>query len=63
MYGWGVAAGLALGVGYNRNEIKSIIADTPFLSMEDLEERESQLFCEIKNALQFVNRIFFFLPF
>ena len=41
LYGWGVGAGLSLGIGYNRTEIKSIIADTPFLSMEDLEERFS----------------------
>ncbi|NOQ73207.1 MAG: hypothetical protein GQ574_14465 [Crocinitomix sp.] len=41
MYGWGVGAGLSLGIGYNRSEIISIIADTPFLSMEDLEERFS----------------------
>jgi pimeloyl-ACP methyl ester carboxylesterase len=41
MYGWGIGAGLSMGVGYNRNEIKSIIADTPFLSMEDLEDRFS----------------------
>ncbi|MFT5820489.1 MAG: pimeloyl-ACP methyl ester carboxylesterase [Crocinitomix sp.] len=41
MYGWGVGAGLSLGVGYNRTEILSIIADTPFLSMEDLEGRFS----------------------
>lgn len=39
LYGWGIGAGLALGIGYQRNEIKKIIADTPFLSMEDLEER------------------------
>jgi pimeloyl-ACP methyl ester carboxylesterase len=41
LYGWGVGAGLALGVGWNRSEIIKIIADTPFLSMEDLEERFS----------------------
>jgi pimeloyl-ACP methyl ester carboxylesterase len=41
MYGWGIGAGLAVGIGYNRNEIKKIIADTPFLSMEDLEKRFS----------------------
>ena len=39
IYGWGIGAGLGLGVGLNREEIKKIIADTPFLSMEDLEER------------------------
>ena len=39
LYGWGVGAGLSLGLGYNRTEIKRIIADTPFLSMEDLESR------------------------
>ncbi len=39
LYGWGVGAGLSLGIGYNRKEIKKIIADTPFLSMEDLETR------------------------
>ncbi len=39
MYGWGIGAGLSLGIGYNRKEIKKIIADTPFLSMEDLETR------------------------
>lgn len=41
MYGWGMGAGLAMGIGYNRPEIKKIIADTPFLSMEDLEKRFS----------------------
>lgn len=41
MYGWGIGAGLSLGIGYNRKEIKKIIADTPFLSMEDLEDRFS----------------------
>ncbi|OFZ10173.1 MAG: hypothetical protein A3D92_15105 [Bacteroidetes bacterium RIFCSPHIGHO2_02_FULL_44_7] len=41
LYGWGMGAGLSLGIGYTRPEIKSIIADTPFLSMEDLEERFS----------------------
>lgn len=39
LYGWGIGGGLALGIGYRRNEIKKIIADTPFLSMEDLEYR------------------------
>lgn len=39
LYGWGIGAGLSLGIGWNRNEIKAIIADTPFLSMEDLENR------------------------
>lgn len=41
LYGWGIGAGLALGVGYGRTESRTIIADTPFLSMEDLEERFS----------------------
>ena len=40
-YGWGIGAGLSLGIGWNRGEVKKIIADTPFLSMEDLEERFS----------------------
>lgn len=40
-YGWGIGAGLSMGIGYNRKEIKKIIADTPFLSMEDLENRFS----------------------
>lgn len=39
MYGFGIGAGLSLGIGYSRPEVKSIIADTPFLSMEDLETR------------------------
>lgn len=40
MYGFGhLGAGLSMGIGYNRREIKGIIADTPFLSMEDTEER------------------------
>lgn len=39
LYGWGIGGGLALGVGYGRVEMNKIIADTPFLSMEDLEER------------------------
>lgn len=41
LYGWGIGAGLSLGIGYNRVEIQKIIADTPFLSMEDLETRFS----------------------
>lgn len=41
LYGWGIGGGLALGIGYNRPETRRIIADTPFLSMEDLEERFS----------------------
>ncbi len=41
LYGWGIGAGLSIGIGYNRKEIKKIVADTPFLSMEDLEERFS----------------------
>lgn len=41
IYGFGIGAGLSLGIGWNRNEIKKIIADTPFLSMEDLEKRFS----------------------
>ncbi len=39
LYGWGIGAGLSLGIGYNRAEVRKIIADTPFLSMEDLENR------------------------
>lgn len=41
MYGWGIGAGLSLGIGYHRPEVKRIIADTPFFSMEDLEKRFS----------------------
>lgn len=39
LYGWGIGAGLSLGIGFHRKEVKKIIADTPFFSMEDLEER------------------------
>ena len=42
MYGWGIGAGLSLGIGYNRPEVLKIIADSPFLSMEDLEARFSK---------------------
>jgi pimeloyl-ACP methyl ester carboxylesterase len=41
VYGWGIGGGLAAGVGYSRPETVRIIADTPFLSMEDLETRFS----------------------
>lgn len=41
LYGWGIGAGMSVGVGWNTNSINKIIADTPFLSMEDLEERFS----------------------
>lgn len=41
LYGWGIGGGLSLGVGWSRVEVKKIIADTPFLSMEDLESRFS----------------------
>lgn len=40
-YGWGIGAGLTMGIGWNRTELKHIIADTPFFSMEDLEDRFS----------------------
>lgn len=39
LYGWGIGAGMSLGIGYNRGEVTKVIADTPFFSMEDLEER------------------------
>lgn len=42
LYGWGIGAGLSLGIGYNRPEVVKIIADSPFLSMEDLEARFSK---------------------
>lgn len=42
IYGFGIGAGLALGVGYNRTEITRIIADTPFLSLDDLEKKFDQ---------------------
>jgi pimeloyl-ACP methyl ester carboxylesterase len=41
MYGWGIGAGMALGTGWHAPEVRKIIADTPFLSMEDLEKRFS----------------------
>lgn len=41
VYGWGMGAGLALGTGWQSGSVRKIIADTPFLSMEDLEERFS----------------------
>ncbi len=41
LYGWGIGGGLSMGIGYNRTEARAIIADTPFFSMEDLEERFS----------------------
>lgn len=41
LYGFGIGGGLTLGIGWNRKEANRIIADTPFLSMEDLEERFS----------------------
>lgn len=39
LYGWGIGAGLSAGVGHHRGEVRRIVADTPFLSMEDLEDR------------------------
>lgn len=39
LYGFGIGAGMSLGIGFGRPEVKKIIADTPFLSMEDLETR------------------------
>lgn len=43
LYGFGIGAGLSLGVGWNRPEIRTVVADTPFLSMEDMEKRVSAL--------------------
>jgi pimeloyl-ACP methyl ester carboxylesterase len=42
LYGWGIGAGLSLGVGWGLPGVKRIIADTPFLTMEDLEARLSK---------------------
>jgi pimeloyl-ACP methyl ester carboxylesterase/tetratricopeptide (TPR) repeat protein len=42
LYGWGIGAGLSLGVGWHRQDILKIIADTPFLTIEDLEDRFSK---------------------
>lgn len=39
LYGWGIGAGMSLGIGWNTSNVRKIIADTPFLSMEDLEEK------------------------
>lgn len=39
MYGFGIGAGMAFGAGWNSPAVNKIIADTPFLSMEDLESR------------------------
>ncbi|MEM6724679.1 MAG: hypothetical protein AAF598_11610 [Bacteroidota bacterium] len=39
LYGWGIGAGLSIGVGHQSRVTKRIIADTPFYSIEDLEER------------------------
>lgn len=41
LYGWGIGAGLSLGIGYHSLEVTQIIADSPFLSMEDMEQRFS----------------------
>jgi hypothetical protein len=41
LYGWGIGAGLALGIGVHHPDVQFIIADTPFLSMEDLEKKFS----------------------
>lgn len=39
MYGWGIGAGLTLGVGYHAEGVTHIIADSPFLTLEDFEIR------------------------
>lgn len=39
MYGFGIGAGMAFGAGWNSPFVNKIVADTPFFSMEDLEER------------------------
>ncbi len=39
VYGFGIGGGMAFGAGWNAPSVNKIIADTPFLSMEDLEER------------------------
>ena len=39
MYGFGIGGGMAFGAGWNSPSVNKIIADTPFFSMEDLEER------------------------
>lgn len=41
MFGWGIGGGLSLGIGYHSTAVTKIVADSPFLSMEDLEKRFS----------------------
>ena len=48
LYGWGIGAGLSIGVGKNMEGIQKIIADTPFLSLEDILKRHHNIGQEIK---------------
>ncbi len=41
LYGFGMGAGLSLGIGWHRPEITKIIADSPYLTLEDLEKKFS----------------------
>lgn len=43
VYGFGVGAGLAIGVAWHRPEVTKIIADTPFMTLEGLEKKFSAL--------------------
>ncbi len=43
VYGFGVGAGLAIGVSWHRPEVTKIIADTPFMTLEGLEKKFSAL--------------------
>lgn len=48
VYGWGMGASLALGVGYGDPMVSGIIADTPYLSTENHSERLEKLELTIK---------------
>lgn len=39
LYGWGIGAGLSIGVGYHSKHINKIIADTPFTSLSQLSKK------------------------
>lgn len=39
IYGWGIGGGLALGVGCMQEGVAKIVADTPYLGLEDMANR------------------------
>ncbi|MDX2002158.1 MAG: alpha/beta hydrolase [Chitinophagales bacterium] len=53
VYGWGIGAGLGLSIGFNDDNVLSVIAESPFLTLSDLNKRFVRHHINLKMPEQF----------